>query len=134
MLTGGPHYSTQPKGGHLGVITVLLEFGAAGASRMPPNGPNGMYALLKNAARKERVGILRALIEYGADVHATDSGGSTVLQHAAMLGKTGSIDILVEHGAEVDSVDLDGCTALHWASMEGNSETIVTLLKTRGRH
>ena len=117
------------QGGHTAVVTLLLEFGAAGASRMPPNGPNGMCSLLKTAARKENIGILRALVKYGADVHAADSSGSTALQHAAMLGKTGSIDLLVECGAEVDSADLDGCTALHWASMEGNSEAIVTLLR-----
>lgn len=117
------------QGGHLPVVTVLLEFGASAASRIPPNGPNGICSLVRTAARKDHVGILKALIEFGADVESTDNGGSTALQHAAMLGRTASIDFLVESNADVDSVDLEGCTALHWAAMEGHGEAIVALLK-----
>ncbi|CAM9753486.1 unnamed protein product [Scytosiphon promiscuus] len=117
------------QGGHLPVVTVLLEFGASAPNRIPPNGPNGICALVRTAARKEHVGILEALIEYGADVESTDNGGSTALQHAAMLGRTASIDFLVERNADVDSTDLEGCTALHWAAMEGHGEAIVTLLR-----
>ncbi|CAM9232170.1 unnamed protein product [Ectocarpus fasciculatus] len=115
--------------GHLPVVRVLLDSGAGDAACIPPNGPNGMSALVKAAARKEHLGILRALIARGADVEATDSGGATALQHAAMLGKTESIDVLVEHGASVDSVDVDGMSALHWASVEGHGEAIVALLR-----
>ncbi|CAM9964633.1 unnamed protein product [Ectocarpus sp. 12 AP-2014] len=115
--------------GHLPVVRVLLDGGAGDAACIPPNGPNGMSALVKAAARKEHLGILRALIARGADVEAADSGGATSLQHAAMLGKTESINVLVEHGASVDSVDVDGMSALHWASIEGHGEAIVALLR-----
>lgn len=117
------------QGGHFPVVTVLLEFGASAASRIPPNGPNGISALVRTAARKEHVGILQALVKYGADVESADTGGSTALQHAAMLGRTASIDFLVESNADVDSADLEGCTALHWAAMEGHGEAIVALLR-----
>ncbi|CAM9226423.1 unnamed protein product, partial [Pylaiella littoralis] len=117
------------QGGHLAVVSVLLEFSAEDPSCIPPDGPNGMDALVKAAARKGHHAVLRALIDHGADADAADSSGSTPLQHAAMMGKTGSIDVLVACGADVDSADLDGCTALHWAAMEGHGEAIVALLR-----
>lgn len=115
--------------GHSAVVAALLEFGAGDSSCIPPDGPNGMGALVKTAVRKGYHEILRVLIDHGADVDAADDSGSTPLQHAAMLGKTGSIDVLVACDADVDSVDLDGCTALHWAAMEGHGEAIVALLR-----
>jgi ankyrin repeat protein len=48
-----------------------------------------------------------ALIDAGANVHATDSYGRTPLHHAGCLQ---TVKTLVEHGAEMEARDHGGCT------------------------
>ncbi len=78
------------------------------------------------AAQKGHVDILRAVIEHGADVEATDDDQATALHYCA---EAEAIDFLVEAGANIEAKDGEGCTPLHCAAAYLSIEALTALLE-----
>jgi len=87
------------------------------------------------AAKSDRVGAIRLLVELGARVGADPYRG-TALTWAAAKGRVQSVRALVELGAEPNQRGTfggldhgEGVTAIHLASQAGERETVLTLLE-----
>lgn len=63
-----------------------------------------------------------ALIEYGADVKATQSGGVTPLHLAAAQGKPRMVQLLLQHGASPAARTEDGKTPVDLARESGHTQ------------
>ena len=72
---------------------------------------------------------VQLMIDYGADVNATDDDGETPLYDAALIGNAEVISILVRAGADVNTTHDNGYTLLHGAAIFGNAEVIPALVK-----
>ncbi len=82
------------------------------------------------AALNERVDVVSALLEAGADVDATDEQfGCRPLHLSARQGHAGVSELLVRYGADLDARSLRGETALHLASINGQPAVVTILLK-----
>ena len=83
---------------HAGIVERLLEAGAK-----PNLGPRSGETVLMRCAHTGDPAAVRALLAYGADVHATDpSRGQTALMWAIANRHPDVTRVLLEHGAGVD--------------------------------
>jgi hypothetical protein len=76
-------------------------------------------------------GIVKHLLDTGADIDSKDKGGRTPLSGAAVKGHEAVVKLLLEKGADIDSKDKDGWTPLLWAAVNGH-EAVVKLLLENG--
>ena len=74
---------------------------------------------------------VRALIENGADVNATDDSCSTPLHEASSKGSYETVGLLIEHGADVGAKDRSDRTPLHLASSWVCSTTPLLFMQDR---
>jgi ankyrin repeat protein len=61
------------------------------------------------------INALRALLNRGVNVNATNSGGSTALMAAVLQGQTDAVHLLILRGANVNVANKQGVTAMHVA-------------------
>ncbi len=108
-------------------IESLLE---QGADVNYADNDDGHTALIE-AARNGHTGLVRLLIEHGADVNHTTSFGTTALIYAAEKGYKEIIELLLAQRAEVNLANEAGATALTWAAQRGHKE-IAELLIAHG--
>lgn len=66
--------------------------------------------LLHAACRSGQADLVRLLLDYGADLQATDENGHTPLHAAAVTGHDNVIDVLAERSVDVDVQDPLGLT------------------------
>ncbi|KAI9769861.1 MAG: hypothetical protein M1839_003580 [Geoglossum umbratile] len=85
---------------------------------------------LPGAAERGLVGVVRLLVEKGADVNTSD-GERTALSWAAESGQEAVVRLLVEEGADVNAKDVDGWTALRQA-VQTRHEAMMRLLIENG--
>lgn len=104
-------------------VRALLQAG------IDPNIDYNDEPLLHAAVRAGNVAIVQLLCEYGANIEAVDSFGSTSLHRAVVGGNAEIVSILVQAGANKEAVD--GCrrTPLHCAVERGNTEIVRTLVR-----
>jgi ankyrin repeat protein len=88
----------------------------------------GNTALIDAAARGYTETV-RALLEKGGEVDATDNAGRTALMEAAFGGYTDTVRLLHEKGANVNAIDNEGWTPLFWAAFSRRSDTVRFLLE-----
>lgn len=83
------------------------------------------------AAWYGNAGVVRALIDAGADVNISDNSGRKALMNAAAEGKPEIAKLLLNHGADANARDKNGDTALHYAASL-YKDTVVDVLAENG--
>ena len=116
------------------VRTLVLDCGAhpdhhckrmpVGHTRPHVNGGVALHA----AAAANHHGIVRFLLENGADPMQKDADGTTALMDAATRGSIEVITTMMEYGVPTDAVDGDDFTALHFAVTNNQLDCVETLL------
>jgi ankyrin repeat protein len=89
---------------------------------------NAVSELLASSSAGDMENV-RALVESGAEVNATDLFGNTPLIYAAAGGHMGLVHWLIENGVRVNAKNQIGMTALHRAQMQGHTEVVMLLKK-----
>src|SRR6185503_5318341 len=87
--------------GHVSLVRLLLQRGAKANARV-----QGKTALFDAVSQGQRVEVVNALVEAGANIHANWCG-ETVLMAAAGGGCLPIVKRLVELGADVQARDKD---------------------------
>ncbi|KAI1307452.1 ankyrin repeat-containing domain protein [Xylaria venustula] len=93
----------------------------------------GGMALLGRAADNNHIGLVRLLLDRGANTNTLDEYGNTPLFYAAYLSNTEVAQLLLDRGAEVDAKDHYGHTVLFNATRRGKIELVRLLLETGAR-
>ena len=102
--------------GTTSVVSAVLELAKAKTDIKGRNGDTPMHL----AARKGDVGMVRSLLQYGAEVNATNAARLTPLLIAAALSDPKTFHHfvaceLIRHGASLLSRDMNGDTPMHLA-------------------
>jgi hypothetical protein len=84
---------------------------------------------LFTAQEKGKAELVRAFIDAGANIDATDERGFTVLQRSIGYNNTDIALMLIEEGAELENTNDLGQTPLISAAMRGNSAIVKALIK-----
>lgn len=79
---------------------------------------------LHSALAGDSAQCVRLLVEAGADVHATQPGGTSPVHQAAAQGNLDALRILVQHGASLNVVDEQGHTPRELALAAGRQQVV----------
>lgn len=115
--------------GHVPLAHLLLKKGAPIDAR---NTRIVFKSALHCAARYGQDGVLKLLLEYGAEVDCLDVYGATPLFWAVKNEYASGIKILLGKGADADIRNLAGQTMIHYAAYSGNEEVVRLLLEDGG--
>ena len=118
----------QMTGGRMIVRRCAVLSGLVAASL------TGAYAAdqpLADAAQRADWGVVRALVERGADVTVRQGDGATALHWAAYWNEVELADVLIGAGADVNAANDLGVTPL-WAAAENRSAAMVERLLDAG--
>ncbi|KAK2805382.1 hypothetical protein FQN51_000208 [Onygenales sp. PD_10] len=86
-------------------------------------------AVIHFAASSGSENTVKLMLEYGADVNARTSQGSTPLHKALEAGKEGIVELLIDAGADVNSPLLFARTPLHFVAGLGQEKVAAHLLR-----
>lgn len=81
--------------GHLELCQLLLKH------RANPNTSFDGNPIISECANAGSLEVVKRLIEYGADIDATDSADQNALQKASMRGDKAFVAYLLDNGANV---------------------------------
>ena len=84
---------------------------------------------LLHAAIKGDPEAVKALVQAGADIEATDRDGFTALMAAAYNGQTEAVSALVQAGANLEATDRGGMTALILPAYKGHTEAVTQAIR-----
>eukprot|EP00002_Diphylleia_rotans_P003389 TRINITY_DN122_c0_g1_i8.p1 TRINITY_DN122_c0_g1~~TRINITY_DN122_c0_g1_i8.p1 ORF type:complete len:1435 (+),score=262.80 TRINITY_DN122_c0_g1_i8:2159-6463(+) len=73
--------------------------------------------------------LVKKMVEYGADPHATDKRGQTPLHLAARSSTLELYKELIKCGASLQAIDFKGKTPLHEAVRHGSTEIVMDMLE-----
>lgn len=102
---------------HEEVVGVLVDAGANLNCRAQRRSRGRTALSISGSCGYE--GIVKILLESGADPNIPDDHGATPLLRAAESGHNTIIQLLLHHGADVDAVDKSNRTALFFAVLNG---------------
>ncbi|MDP6581867.1 MAG: ankyrin repeat domain-containing protein [Vicinamibacterales bacterium] len=103
---------------------LALGLGYAGIVEAQP-------ARLVNAAKQGEMAAVRALLDQGARVDATEGDGTTALHWASYHDDVDVVGLLLDAGADVNAANDLGATAL-WAASQNGGVAVVTSLLAAG--
>lgn len=86
-------------------------------------------SLLHWAAATGRDALVLNLLEFHADINASDWKGDTPLHTAILRGRTLGVEMLLQHGADTGIRNESGWTALHLAAITGNCAIVQHLVR-----
>lgn len=111
------------KNGDLKAVIEMLRNGFS------PNAQCG-HALkaVTIAASKGHYGIMKALLDAGADANSPNLFGVTALMESISCGKLKCARTLIKYGADVNARDCDGWTALIHAAIDNNTKCMELLI------
>lgn len=101
---------------HRSIVELLLDRGAAIDAQSDDRG----YTALMDAAQQGDDGLLRFLLEAGADPNACSKDGQTALILAVGRTDASMVALLLEHGADPDIADKLGLSARKYANLFSN--------------
>ena len=115
----------------LEAVELLLEVGAD-VNAKDARGSSVLIRALENRPLVD-YGLLRSLIDHGADVRAKGAKEMTALMHAAMIDDPACASLLISAGGKVNARDAAGWTALMHANrrQSGSPEVVRLLIKHR---
>lgn len=116
---------SDPDGALLQLLTVTSE--------PDEGGPVYPGEALFRPAVANNLPLVKALMEFGVDLAATNEEGETALHLAAKAGNTAIVNAMVANSSRGMKFDLEavakhGLTALHYAAAGGHQETVEELL------
>jgi hypothetical protein len=115
--------------GDIAKINALLGKGAD-INQLDRAGHTALHLAVLN----ERVEVVRALLEAGAEVDITNQRfGFRPLHLSARKGNAGVSELLIRYGSDLDAQSLRGKTALHLAATNGHLAVVKILLKYLAR-
>jgi len=121
---------------HIPSAKALLERGAR-INQPNPNGRTPLHEAVGPANERLSPGMVRFLIENGADAHAVQGDGVSVLAWAVRYSPTEIVQCLLDKGARVDGLASDRSKAhhhvLHQALLGNNPATVGRVLKAAKR-
>lgn len=116
--------------GHVGVVSLLLQYGADWRLS-DVQGYNSVHVAAQNGQEM----ILILLEAHGADLNSTDKAGRSALLWAAYRGHTGAVESLIRSSSSSSSTsslnyqDESGKSPLHWAVIKGQAACAAKLAK-----
>ncbi|XP_068665658.1 ADP-ribosylation factor GTPase-activating protein AGD3-like [Aristolochia californica] len=78
-------------------------------------------SLLHLACQTADLGMIELLLQYGANINATDANGQTPLHHCILRGRSAFAKLLLSRGADARAVDKEGKIPLQLAIAMGTS-------------
>jgi ankyrin repeat protein len=112
----------------VGEVSRLLEDGPH-LTEVKRSSWLGGQTPLQIAAARRCVGVLRLLVEKGADVNICDTDGDTQLHSAAKMGHEDVVSILLSGDMDIVKKGKKGSTALAMASEAGHTGVVWQLLQ-----
>lgn len=119
-LTSSTALTLAVQKGHAISVVALVDSGANPDFRVGDAG----YTPLMIAASKGELTSAQALLQYGADVNAANTGGVTALMIAAAKNKADLTALLIKSKAKTDLVDGQGDTALDLAKARHANDAV----------
>jgi uncharacterized protein len=126
--TGGTPLLLAAATGDLKIMKMLLAKGAdpslttvdGTTALMAAAGLSRMEGNRTKEEEEEALGVIKLLVELGADVNASNKSGLTAMHGAAYTGANQIIQFLADHGANLDVKDKFGESPLSIASGDPN--------------
>ena len=117
------HFAVSRKRPNLAAIRLLLQHKA----NTEADSVDG-HTPLHIAAGEAPTEVVALLLEYGADIEASDSTNWRALHHAAESNHA-VVPLLLRHGASPDDITDEGLSAYQLAQANGASEEVLRLLR-----
>jgi ankyrin repeat protein len=127
LMTGETVLMRASFSGDLDTVDLLLEHGADVNAKEPVR----KQSALMWALDRQRMSVVRHLVQHGADVHAPTTLGFTPLMFAARHGSVEAATLILDADADVNATNTDKLSVLHVAVQRGHG-TVAALLLERG--
>jgi hypothetical protein len=122
------------------IFRAAREGDAVSVARMLDEKPRLIFSVRKNRTLLTRavwdghVGLVRLVLDRGAEVNHAAAHGSTALHFAAFIGPEEVVSALLSSGADPTRKGSRGHTALMCASIKGYVPVVQLLLRSLGAH